>query len=56
LGITRDNLLYQRIYGPLLDDAWAYFGVPSRDQKRLLQETELDFNAEFQNYESWGKG
>jgi len=56
LGITRDSLLHQRMYGPLLDDAWAHFGVSSRDQKRLLQEADLDFSSEFQNYESWGRG
>jgi putative nucleotidyltransferase with HDIG domain len=56
LGTTRDTVLYQRIYGPMLDEAWGYFSVTSRGQKRLLQEAELDFNAEFQNYENWGKG
>ena len=55
LGATRDAISYQRIYGPLLEDAWAYFNVPMRDQKRLLQEIDLDFNAEFQNYEAWGR-
>jgi len=56
LGMTRDTGLYQRIYGPLLDDAWAYFDVPSREQKRLLQQVNLDFDAEFKNYEDWGRG
>lgn len=55
LGATRDIVAYQRIHGPLLEDAWAYFNVHSRDQKRLLQEITIDFNAEFQNYEAWGK-
>ncbi|MFN4895378.1 MAG: HDOD domain-containing protein [Pseudomonadota bacterium] len=55
LGITRDAAAYQRIYGPMLDEAWGYFSLSVRDQKRLLQEVGLDFNAEFQNYEGWGR-
>lgn len=56
LGVTRDIRSYQRIYEPLLEEAWAFFDVQLRDQKRLMQEIELDFDAEFRNYESWGKG
>jgi len=55
LGATRDMVAYQRIHTPLLEDAWSYFGVHMRDQKKLMQEVVLDFNAEFQNYEAWGK-
>ena len=51
LGATRDVMSYQRIYQPLLDEAWSYFGVQARDQKKLLQEIVVDFNAEFQTYE-----
>jgi HD-like signal output (HDOD) protein len=56
LGLARDSILHQRLYGPLLDEAWSYFNIPIRDQKRLLQEADLDFNSEFQNYEGWGRG
>jgi HD-like signal output (HDOD) protein len=55
LGMTRDVSSYQRIYAPLLDEAWAYFNVSIREQKQLLQDVSLDFNSEFQNYESWGR-
>jgi HD-like signal output (HDOD) protein len=55
LGMNRDVTSYQRIYTPLLEDAWAYFGVSTRDRKQLLQDVSLDFNSEFQNYESWGR-
>ncbi len=56
LGTTRDAISYQRVYGPLLEDAWAYFKVPMREQKNLLQDVHLDFDAEFRNYEGWGRG
>lgn len=55
LGVTRDTISYQRVYGPLLEDAWAFFNVPMREQKSLLQEASLDFDAEFRNYEGWGR-
>lgn len=55
MGGTRDTGAYQRVYSPLLDDAWAHFSIPLRDQKQLLQEATLDFEAEFQNYEGWGR-
>lgn len=55
LGANRDVAAYQRIYSPLLEDAWQFFQVPIREQKRLMQEVSLDFNAEFQAYESWGR-
>jgi putative nucleotidyltransferase with HDIG domain len=55
LGAQRDVPAYQRIYSPLLDDAWHFFKVPMRDQKQLMQEVSLDFNAEFQTYETWGR-
>jgi len=55
LGANRDIAAYQRIYSPLLEDAWQFFRVPMRDQKRLMQEVSLDFNAEFQTYETWGR-
>ncbi len=55
LGAQRDVPAYQRIYSPLLDDAWQFFNVPKRDQKQLMQEVSLDFNTEFQTYETWGR-
>jgi putative nucleotidyltransferase with HDIG domain len=56
LGIARDGVSHQKIYSPLLDDAWSFFGVQAREQKGMLQQALLEFNAEFQNYESWGRG
>ncbi|MFO0415984.1 MAG: HDOD domain-containing protein [Pseudomonadota bacterium] len=55
LGASHDRVAHERIYAPLLDDAWAFFGVPVRDQKSLSQQATLAFNDEFPTYESWGK-
>lgn len=55
LGITKDVVAYQRIYSPLLAEAWESFKVPAKERKKLLQDISLDFNAEFQSYEAWGK-
>jgi HD-like signal output (HDOD) protein len=54
LGANRDVGAYQRIYSPLLEDAWEFFGVSMRDQKRLIQEVSLEFDSEFQTYKPGG--
>jgi putative nucleotidyltransferase with HDIG domain len=54
-GASRDVMSYQRIYQPMLDEAWDFFGVPSRDQKKLMQQVAIDFNAEYETYQEWGR-
>ncbi len=51
----KDAAGHQRIHAPLLDEAWEYFGVPAKEQKRMIQEVILAMNDEFQTYETWGK-
>jgi putative nucleotidyltransferase with HDIG domain len=55
LGIARDGASHQKIYSPLLDEGWSFFGVQAREQKGIVQQALLEFNAEFQNYEGWGR-
>jgi putative nucleotidyltransferase with HDIG domain len=52
---TKDAAGYQRIHASLLDEAWEYFGVPAKEQKRLMQDVALAMGDEFQTYETWGK-
>jgi putative nucleotidyltransferase with HDIG domain len=54
-GTTKDAATYKRIHAPLLEEAWEYFGISAKDQKRIIQEVTLDINEEFQTYETWGK-
>lgn len=54
-GCEHDSVAYKRIYAPLLEEAWMHFGVPLREQKQVLQQAELDFYSEFQNFEAWGR-
>lgn len=55
LGAGRDSGMYKKIYAPLLDDAWEFLNVPSKEQKRLLHEASRTFDMEYQTYESWGR-
>ena len=54
-GATHDRVAYERVYSPLLDEAWAFFDVPIREQKQIVQDASLAFNDEFQTYEAWGR-
>lgn len=54
-GCEHDSVAYKRIYAPLLEEAWMHFDVPLREQKKVLQQAELDFYSEFQNFEAWGQ-
>ncbi len=55
LGAGRDASSWKRVSAPLLEDAWAYHDVPTREQRQLISEASREFDSEFQLYESWGK-
>ena len=55
LGVSKEVSAYQRIYVPLLEEAWEHFAIPARERKQLLQDVAFDFNTEFQLYSGWGK-
>lgn len=52
-GCEHDTVAYHRIYAPLLEEAWMHFGVPLREQKKIIQQAEIDFHSEAQNFETW---
>jgi putative nucleotidyltransferase with HDIG domain len=54
-GVAREAALHQKLYSPLLEDAWAFLDIPLKEQKRLTQEAALEVNTEFQAYETWGQ-
>jgi len=54
-GFGREAALHQKLYSPLLDEAWAFLDIPLKEQRSLTQEAALEVDSEFQTYETWGQ-
>jgi putative nucleotidyltransferase with HDIG domain len=54
-GLHRDVTLHQRLYSPLLEEAWAFLDVPLKEQKQLVQQASLEVSDEFEMYQTWGR-
>ena len=53
-GCEHDSVAYHRIFAPRLEEAWMHFDIPLREQKKIIQQAELDFHSEVQNFQAWG--
>jgi putative nucleotidyltransferase with HDIG domain len=55
LGLSRDLGLHQRVYSPLLEEAWTFLEVPLKERRQLTQEASLEVDNELEVYQTWGR-